>query len=146
MNIGALPRRCRPLSLMESGPLKSSTKHNNRARVPFFPCAHERRCEALGFMDRRCVGQVERKSRPFAIEYSYIRMVVINSTFTGCLESHRDSNRHVRRTLAIPINYILNGSLCAVDHPRFSSHSKYSRYKLPWPNKSRPGGCSCQRP
>ena len=29
MNIGALPRRCCPFSLTESGPLKSRTKHNN---------------------------------------------------------------------------------------------------------------------
>ena len=70
-------------------------------------------------MDRRCVGQVEMKPRPFAIEYSYIGMAAINSTFTACLESHKDGNRHVMRALAIFINCIVNGSLCAVDHPRF---------------------------
>ena len=52
MNIGALPRRCRPFSLTESGPLKSRTKHNNGVRVLFSPSARERQCEALGFMDR----------------------------------------------------------------------------------------------
>ena len=36
MNIGVLPRRCRPFSLTESGPLKSRTKHNNGVRVPIF--------------------------------------------------------------------------------------------------------------
>ena len=35
----------------EVSPLKSRTKHNNRVRVPFYPCAHERQCEALGFRD-----------------------------------------------------------------------------------------------
>ena len=44
MNIGALPRRCRPFSLTESGPLKSRTKHNNGVRVLFSPSAHERQC------------------------------------------------------------------------------------------------------
>ena len=95
-------------------------------RVPFFPSAHERQCEALGYMDRHCVGQVERKSRPFAIEYSYIRMAAINSTVTDCLESHKDGNRHVRRALAFPVNYIANDSLCAVDHPRFSRNPMYT--------------------
>ena len=52
MNTGALPRRCRPFSLTESGPLKSRTKHNNGVRVLFSPSAHERQCEALGLMDR----------------------------------------------------------------------------------------------
>ena len=50
MDIGALPRRCRPFSLMESGPLKSKTQQlNASAHSPF---AHERQCEALGFMDQ----------------------------------------------------------------------------------------------
>ena len=88
MNIGALPRQFHPFSRTESGPLKSRTKHNSRFRVPFSPCAHERQWEALGFMGRCCVGQDEGKSRPFAIEYSYIGMAAINSTFTACLESH----------------------------------------------------------
>ena len=52
MNIAALPRRCRPFSLTESGPLKIRTKHNNGVRVFFSPSAHERQCEALEFMDR----------------------------------------------------------------------------------------------
>ena len=86
MDIGALPRRCRPFSLTETGPLKSRTKPNSKLRVPFFPSAHERKCEASGLMGRRCVGQVERKLRPFAIEYSYIGTAAINSTFTDRLE------------------------------------------------------------
>ena len=52
MNIGALPRRCRPFSLTESGSPKCRTKHNNGVRLPFFSSAHERQCEALGFMDQ----------------------------------------------------------------------------------------------
>ena len=53
MDIGALPRRCRPLGLITgSGPLKTRTKHNNGVRVLFSFSAHERHCEALGFMDR----------------------------------------------------------------------------------------------
>ena len=52
MDIGALPRRRRPISLTVSGPLKSRTKDNSGARVPYFPFAHERQCESLGFMDR----------------------------------------------------------------------------------------------
>ena len=100
--------------------------------MPFFPCAHERQYEALGFMDRRCGGQVERKSHPFAIEYSYIGMAAINSTFTDCLESHKDGNRHFRRALAIPVNYIVNGSLCAVDHPAFFQPSKVYMTRAPF--------------
>ena len=46
-------------------------------------------------------------------------MAAINSTFTDFLESHKDGNRRARRTLATPVNYIVNGFLCAVDHPRF---------------------------
>ena len=52
MDIGALPRRCRPFSFTESGPLRSMTKHSNGVRVLFSPSAHERQSEALGFMDR----------------------------------------------------------------------------------------------
>ena len=52
MNIGALPRRCRPFNLTESDPLKSKAKHNNGVPVPFFPSAHERQCAPLGFMDQ----------------------------------------------------------------------------------------------
>ena len=57
--------------------------------------------------------------RPFAIECSYIGRAAINFTFTDCLVSHEDGNTHVRRALAFPVNNIVNGSLCAVDHPRF---------------------------
>ena len=121
MNIGALLRRCRPFSLTESGPIKNRTKHNNGVRVPFFSSAHERQCEALGLMDRRCVGQVERKLRPFAIDYSYMGRAAINSTFTDRLESHRDGIKLSRRTLAYPVNYIAHGSLCDS-----SSHFKYT--------------------
>ena len=96
-DIGALPRRCRPFSLTEGGSLKSRAKHNNGVRVPFSPAAHERQCEAPGFMDRRCVGRFERKLRPFAIDYSYIGRAAINSTFTDRLESHMDGNRYGRR-------------------------------------------------
>ena len=57
----------------------------------------KRQCEALGFMDRRCVGQVERKLRPFAIDYarfvSYIGRAAIISTFSDRLKSHKDGNR-----------------------------------------------------
>ena len=51
MGIGALPRRCGPFSLTESGPLKSRKNQSNRVRVLFSPSAHERQCEALGFMN-----------------------------------------------------------------------------------------------
>ena len=59
--------------------------------------------------------------RPFATDYSYIGRAAINSAFTDRPESHKDGNRHVRRALTFPVNYIVNGPLCAVDHPRFFS-------------------------
>ena len=53
MDIGALPRRCCPFSLTESGPLKRRKKHINGVRVLFSPSAHERQLRGLGgFMDR----------------------------------------------------------------------------------------------
>ena len=119
MDIGALPRRCRPFSLTESGPLKSRTKHNNGVRVHFPSSTHEQQYEALGFMDRRCVGKVERELRPFVIDHSYIGRAAINSTFTGRLESHKDCTRHGRRALVFSVNNIVSGSLGAVDHLRF---------------------------
>ena len=70
-------------------------------------------------MDRRCVSQVERKSRPFPTDYNYKGRAAINSTFTDCRESHRDGNMRGRRALAFPVIYIENGSLCAVDNPHF---------------------------
>ena len=66
MDIGALPRRCHPFSLTESGPLKGRTKHNNGVQVPFSPSAHERQCEALEFMDRPfqvLMTRLERKNK-----------------------------------------------------------------------------------
>ena len=66
MYIGALPRRCHLFSLTESGPLKSRTKHNNGVRVLFSPSAHERQCEALGFMDRPYQVLVTRLERIFS--------------------------------------------------------------------------------
>ena len=65
INIGALPRRCRPFSLTESGPLKSRTKHINGVLVRFSSSAHERQCEALGFMDRPFQVLVTRLERRF---------------------------------------------------------------------------------
>ena len=70
-------------------------------------------------MDRRCVGQVERNLRPFAIDYSYIERAAINSTFIGRLKSYKNGNGDGRLALAFPVNYIVHGYLCAVAHPRF---------------------------
>ena len=85
----------------EGGPLKSRTKHTNGVRVPFFPSAHERQCKAFGFIDHHCVGQVERKLRLFAIEYSYIGRAAINSTITDRLKSHKDDNGQTKQGLDI---------------------------------------------
>ena len=108
-----------PLVVRKSALSKPEQNTSAECECQFFRCAHERQFEAMGFMGRRCVGQVARKSRPFAIEYSYIGLAAINSTPTGCFESHKDGNRHVRRALAIPVYYTVRDSLCAVGHPRF---------------------------
>ena len=44
MNIGALPRRCRPFSRTESGPLKSQEQYKTQRRSAsaLFPIAHEK--------------------------------------------------------------------------------------------------------
>ena len=50
MNIGALPRRCRPFSRTESGPLKSQEQYKTQRRSAsaLFPIAHEKPVFVVG--------------------------------------------------------------------------------------------------
>ena len=50
INIGALPRRCRPFSLTESGPLKSQEQYKTQRRSAsaLFPIAHEKPVFVVG--------------------------------------------------------------------------------------------------
>ena len=50
MDIGALPRRCRPFSIAVSGRLKSRTKRNTGVRAPISPSAHEKPVFVVGYL------------------------------------------------------------------------------------------------
>ena len=54
MNIGALPRRCRPFSRTESGPLKSQEQYKTQRRSAsaLFPIAHEKTVFVVGSFGR----------------------------------------------------------------------------------------------